>query len=137
MTNEPHWHPDLLRRFVATPYVFDKSNSPSRLRVESNDLEIALGVRRSNIIERQGQRVGLLLCKLIRDASGPVDDAEISVVSDGPLRVLHMGSRTILIYDKERSELLGFVSRNVRVHELVSSVIPSLLSPQDQKNKVI
>ncbi len=130
MINEPRWHSDLLRRFVATPYVFTECDSPSRLRVESNDLEIALGVRRSSTIEHQ---TGGLLCKLIRDTSAPVDGTEIFIVSDGPLRTLHLGRGTILIYDQERSELLGFISRNVQVHELISSLIPSLLSQQNQK----
>jgi|SRR5271154_4856082 len=127
MTNEPRWHPDLLRRFVATPYVFCKFDGPSRLCVESNDLEIALSVRQSRVVERQGRQAGGLLCKLIRDMTAPLDGSELSIVSDGPLRILQMGRGTILIYDRERSELLGFVSRNVQIPELVSSLIPALL----------
>jgi hypothetical protein len=121
------WHPDLLRRFVPMPYVFSKSDGPSRLCIESNDLEIALGVRGSSIIQRQGNRAGGLLCKIIRDMAGPVDGSEISIVSDGALRTLHLGRGTILVYDQERSELLGFVSPNVKAKELVSSLIPALI----------
>jgi hypothetical protein len=126
MTEEPRWHPDLLRRFVPTPYVFSKCDGPNRLVVESNDLEIALRMRHS-IVHRQGSRVGGLVCKLIRDTAGPVDSSEITIVSDGALRVLHLGRGTILIHDHERSELLGFVARHVKVEELVSSLIPALL----------
>jgi hypothetical protein len=121
------WHPDLLRRFVPMPYVFSKSDGPSRLCIESNDLEIALGVRGSSILQRQGNRAGGLLCKIIRDMAGPVDGSEISIVSDGALRTLHLGRGTILVYDQERSELLGFVSPNVKAKELVSSLIPALI----------
>jgi hypothetical protein len=124
MTNEPRWHPDLLRRFVATPYIFSKYDGANRICVESNDLEITLSVRRSGIVQCQA---GGLLCRLIRDMSGPVDGSKISIIFSGALRILQQGRGTILIYDHERSELLGFISRNVKAHELVSSLIPALL----------
>jgi hypothetical protein len=127
MTDESCWHPDLLRRFVPTPYVFSKCDGQNRFIVESNDLEIALSMRRSDIVHRQSKRVGGMLCKLIRDMAGPVDGSEITIVSDGALRVLYQGRGTILIHDHERSELLGFIARNVKVQELVSSLIPALL----------
>jgi hypothetical protein len=129
MTTEPRWHPDLLRRFVATPYVFIKSDGSSRISVESNDLEIALSVRQSRIVQHQGNGAGGLLCKLIRDMAGPVGGSEISIVSNGALRVLQLGRGTILIHDRARSELLGFISRDVKVQELVSSLIPTVLRP--------
>jgi hypothetical protein len=127
MTNEPRWHPDLLRRFVATPYIFGKGDGPNRIYVESNDLEIALSVRNADIVQRQGKVAGGLLCKFIRDRTGPVDGSEITIVSDGTLRVLQLGRGTILVHDQERSELLGFISGNVKAHELVSSLISALL----------
>jgi hypothetical protein len=127
MTNETRWHPDLLRRFVATPYTFRKYDGENRICVESNDLEIALSVRRSGIIQRQGSRTGGLHCKLIRDMAGPVDSSEISIISDVTLQTLRLGRGTILIHDLGRSELLGFISPNVKAKELVSSLIPALL----------
>jgi hypothetical protein len=127
MTEEPCWHPDLLRRFVPTPYVFSECNAPNKICVESNDLEIALNVRHSGILHRQGNRSGGLICRLIRDMAGPVDGSEITIVSGAVLRVLYLGRGTILIHDLERSELLGFIAGNVKVQELVSSLIPALL----------
>ncbi len=59
--------------------------------------------------------------------AGPVDDSEITIVSDGALRVLYLGRGTILIHDDERSELFGFIARNVKAEELVSSLLPALL----------
>ena len=125
--NEPCWHPDLLRRFVPTPYIFLKGEGPNRIYVESNDLEIALSVRNSYIPQPQENRAGGLFCRLIRDTDGPVEGTEISIVTDGALRVLHRGQETVLIHDAERSELLGFVSPSVEIHTLVSSLIPTLL----------
>ena len=127
MTDELFWHPDLLRRFVPTPYVFRKFEGLNRFIVESNDLEVALGVRHYGIVHREGNRAGGLVCKLIRDMTGPMDYSEITIVSDGVLRALYLGRGTILIYDRERAELLGFIARTVPVQELVSSLIPALL----------
>jgi hypothetical protein len=125
--NEPCWHPDLLRRFVATPYIFRKGEGPNRIYVESNDLEIALSIRNFFIPQPQQSRTGGLFCKLIRDSNGPVSGPEISIVTDGALRVLHLGQETVLIHDVERAELLGFVSPSVEISTLVSSLIPALL----------
>jgi hypothetical protein len=127
MMNEPCWHPDLLRRFVATPYIFLKGEGPNRIYVESNDLEIALSVRNSFNPQSQGNGADGLFCRLIRDADGPASGTEISIVTDGALRVLHLGQETILIHDIEKSELLGFVSPRVKAYTLVSSLIPALL----------
>jgi hypothetical protein len=127
MTEEQCWHPDLLRRFVPTPYVFSKSDGLNRISVESNDLEIALGVRRAGFVHRRNNRARALCCKLIRDMAGSVGNSERTIVSDGALRVLYLGMGTILIHDRERSELFGFLARNVKVEELVTSLIPALL----------
>jgi hypothetical protein len=128
MTEDRCWHPDLLRRFVPTPYVFDRFDGPNRFLVESNDLEIALSVRRSVVAHRHANQTAGLTCTLIRDAAGSIDDSEITVISDGTLRVLYLGTETILIHDSERSELLGFIARNVKAQELVSSLIPMLFN---------
>jgi hypothetical protein len=127
MTAETSWHPDLLRRFVATPYVFNGSVGRQQLCIQSNDLEIALSVRRSCITHRFKGGSDILLWKLIRDSAAPEDDAQILTISDGVLRTLHLGTGTVLIYDRERAEVLGFISPAVKTQELSSSLIPSLL----------
>jgi hypothetical protein len=128
MRDEPRRHPDLLRRFVPTPYVFSRGDCRSGFYIESNDLEIALCVRQSSVVHSMGGVGGRMRYKLIRDMAGPVDSSEISMISDGMLRVLYVGRGTILIHDRERSELLGFVSRNVKPRDLASSLIPALLA---------
>ena len=127
MTDHQRLHPDLLRRFVPTPYIFDRSDGGDRLVVESNDLEIALSVRRSVVVDGQTKRAGGLTCKLIRDLAAPVTGSEMTIFSDGALRVLFQGTGTILIHDRKRSELLGFIARDVKAQELASSLIPALL----------
>jgi hypothetical protein len=127
MTAETSWHPDLLRRFVATPYVFNSSVGRQPLCIQSNDLEIALSIRRSCIAHCFKGGPDVLVWKLIRDAAAPEDDAQILIISDGVLRTLHLGTGTVLIYDRERAEVLGFISAAVKTQQLSSSLIPSLL----------
>lgn len=127
MTGEPRHHPDLLRRFVPTPYVFSKRDGDHEICVESNDLEIALAIRRSGLVLGEEDRGGGLLCKVIRDLTDSADGGAMLIVTDGALRVLQMGSATILVHDRERAELFGFIPRDLRVQELVSSLIPALL----------
>lgn len=126
MTEETRWHPDLLRRFVPTPYVFSNCNGPNGIVIESNDLEIALGIRRAGLLSGRDNRRELF-CKLIRDMADLGESSEPTIVVDGALRVLYQGVGTILVHDHERSELFGFVGRNVKVEELVTSLIPALL----------
>ncbi len=128
MTDERCWHPDLLRRFEPTPYIFTESVGSNRISVASNDLDIALSLRRSDVVASQRTRSGGLLCKIIRDFTASADDVGTLIIRDGRIRVLYQGTGTILIHDHERSELLGFVARNVNLQELVSSLIPSLLN---------
>jgi hypothetical protein len=127
MTAETRWHPDLLRRFVATPYVFHSSSGTKQLCIQSNDLEIALSVRRSCVTPSFKSGSGVLLWKLIRETAAPEDGAQVLTISDGVLRTLHFGARTVLVYDRERAEVLGFISATVKTHQLTSSLIPSLL----------
>jgi hypothetical protein len=119
--------PDLLRRFVATPYVFTNDDGPDRLSVRSNDLEIALAIRRHWFDPSRGNRPSVISWKILRDIAAPDDSAEVSILYDRKLRTLMVGPGAILSYDIERSEILGFISAKTTVKQLASSLIPMLL----------
>jgi hypothetical protein len=119
--------PDLLRRFVATPYVFADSVGPSRCSVRSNELGIALAVRRSWSTRRAENLPAVVSWHLIRDALAANDISPITLLSAGELRTLIVGTETILFYDAQRSECLGFVSSRITIKRLVSELIPTLL----------
>ena len=127
-------HPDLLRRFVPTTYVFGGRDGSNNIFIESNDLEIALSVRDSGVLQDLGAKDGGLFCKIIRDSTSSDDGSGMMVVSDGVLRVLYWGRGTILIHDCERAELLGFVSSNVKGRDLVSSIFPALFVPRNTES---
>jgi hypothetical protein len=128
MTEDRHWHPDLLRRFVATPFVFSVSDGSQRIQIESNDFEIANSVRRFAMRSSQADQDEMLFCKVVRDVTCDEDDSEPLILINGAIRMLQRGGKTILIYDEERAELFGFIARDVKVESLTSSLIPAILS---------
>jgi hypothetical protein len=130
MTAETSWHPDLLRRFVATPFVFCSSGRANKICIQSNDLEIALSVRRSCITQRPPDSVNVLSWKLIRDVAVSAENARISTITDGSLRTLYFGTGTILIHDREKAQVFGFISAEVKADQLVSSLLPALFNSQ-------
>ena len=130
MTNETSWHPDLLRRFVATPFVFCSGEGANQICIQSNDLEIALSIRRSCKAQLPPDSPNVLTWKFIRDVAASTKVAQISTITDGSLRMLHFGTGTILIHDREKAEVFGFISAEVKADQLVSSLLPALFSSQ-------
>jgi hypothetical protein len=132
MSQSVNSHPDLLRRFAPILYTFDIILGRERALIQSNDLEFALRLRRLYMPRFGEMRSIPGLCKLIRDAKAPVSSQSIIVIGAGSLRTLHMGIGTILIYDRERSELLGFLASDVSAEKLVTSLIPTLMEYEVQ-----
>jgi hypothetical protein len=130
MTTETPWHPDLLRRFVATPFVFCSGEGANQTCIQSNDLEIALIIRRCCIARLLQNNFNVLTWKFIRDASASTKNAQISTITDGSLRTLYFGTGTVLIHDCEKAEVLGFISAEVKTSQLVSSLLPALFNSQ-------
>lgn len=119
--------PDLLRRFVATPYVFADRVGLGRYSVRSNDLGIALAVRRFWSIRTAANLPAVVSWQLVRDGLATNDSTAITLLSAEELRTLIVGTETILFYDAQRSEVLGFVSSTITIKHLVSELIPTLL----------
>jgi hypothetical protein len=119
--------PDLLRRFVATPYVFSNNGGGVQRSVQSNDLEIALSVRQLYTKRYSGSLPHVVLWRIIRDTAPADKEPQLFTITDGCLRTLHLGMRTVLVHDRERAEVLGFLSAGVETQDLVSSLIPLLL----------
>src|SRR5271154_1893949 len=130
MKAETCWHPDLLRRFVATPFVFCSSDGANQSCIQSNDLEIALRTRRFLITQRPPDSFKVLSWKLIRDVLAPAEDARISTITDGSLRTLYFGTGTVLTHDREGAEVFGFISAEVKAEQLISSLLPALVNWQ-------
>ena len=125
-------HPDLLRRFAPILYTFDIILGREHALIQSNDLELALRMRRLCMPRFREMQPVPGLCKLIRDADAPVSFQRVIVIGAGSLRTLHMGIGTTLIYDRERSELLGFLASDVSAEKIVTSLIPALMDYEVQ-----
>jgi hypothetical protein len=119
--------PDLLRRFVATPYVFMNSVGSHRCSIRSNDLEIALAVRGYWSSQKHEKRSSVNSWQLIRETLAAENTTDITLLRTLDLRMLMVGTETILFYDIQRSELLGFVSPTTTAKYLVSELIPRLV----------
>jgi hypothetical protein len=113
MTQKLNAHPDLLRRFVPIPHGFDATDGIWRSRIESNDLELALRTRRFCVQRSSAAQLVVVLWKLLRDVEAPIGLQNMLIVNDGPLRTLHLGRGTVPVYDREKLELLGLLTRDV------------------------
>jgi hypothetical protein len=120
-------HPDMLRRFVATPYIFNLFSGEDSVSIQSNDLEVALKVRHLCLTGGRQWRIAVKAWKLIREAATPAEQADLLVFENRPLKTLHRGINTMLVYDRARGELLGFVASDVNTNELITSLIPALI----------
>jgi hypothetical protein len=118
--------PDLLRRFIPTPYIFNLFHNDANVCIQSNDLQLALVLRRYMCALRP-ERARILQWKIIRDTDASVDFADILIVGDRLLRTIYAGTGTVLVYDRERSEIFGFLAPNLSMNQLVTFLIPALL----------
>jgi hypothetical protein len=132
MNQSTNSHPDLLRRFTPILYTFDIILGREHARIQSNDLELALRMRRFCMPRFREMRPVPGLCKLIRDADAPISFQRVIVIGAGALRTLHQGIGTTLIYDREMSELFGFLASDVSAEKIVTSLIPALMDYEVQ-----
>jgi hypothetical protein len=127
MTQNNGRHPDMLRRFVATPYSLTVPYGRNDIHIRSNDLEVALTLRRY-VSDPKNNNDDVRSWKVIRDSAAPVDSKNIFLFEDGALRTLHAGTGTILAYDRDSQEVLGFLAPDVKAEQLTITLLPALTS---------
>jgi hypothetical protein len=108
--------PDPLLRRVALPYRFCVRQGVSDFRIESNDLTIALFMRQFMLESPQCEMARRW--RLIRDTDGPANDGSYAAIANRQLTMIVAGTGTILIFDRERCEVLGFIGADVLVPEM-------------------
>jgi len=108
--------PDPMLRFTPTPYIFRVQQGGEYAQIESNDLAIALCLRRTCMNEKS--EVGIRRLKLIRDHQAPRGKGVRTVLSNGPLHMLLLGTGTMLIFDWKKREVIGFIAPDVNADEL-------------------
>jgi hypothetical protein len=115
--------PDLLRRFVATPYQCHVQRGGVDLEVHTNDPVLVSELSRSTGPEPLDPLRVSLFAKIVRDDDAPRDQSEIMTLSSWPLVSVLMGTGTILCLDCERRELLGFIASHVSASDVVSVLL--------------
>ena len=128
--------PDLLQRFVPTPYVFAFGEPRNVIRIESNDLELARGVLLACKLRHDSEPV-VLYWKIIRDWLAPQDGDDVSILLDNPIRTVLVGSGTILSFDQDKREVLGFLSPSASVDQLVNTWIPLLIDMPNENMSTV
>lgn len=127
MTRKSALPPDLMRRFTPTPYVFELNSGTGVIRIEAEDLQLALSLR--HVCSAQSADIGepIVFWRLVRERRGAMPQAAESIFfSSGKLRMLLHGTGTLLIQDMERREVLGFIGAEVQVTQLTEKLIPLL-----------
>ena len=131
--------PDLLRRFVATPHKLSFALGPAFLTLETNDSSLIADMQREcianvNVASEQSLRI-----KVIRDDEAPSDNSDVLLLRSLKVNTLLVGTGTILAFDTERHEIVGFLDPFITAGRLLRELLPMLLnqrcpgSSQDQK----
>jgi hypothetical protein len=107
--------PDLLRRFVPTPYRFWIVLASTIVRFETNDQELlrAFRTRADQLLAGLASSVKSWSWKIIRDYDVSHDTDELFLLSGETLSTLFLGTGTVVAIDWNRGELLGFVASEI------------------------
>ncbi len=135
MTGKSSPPPDLVLRFTPTPYVFKCDAGGDLIRIESDDLQIALSLRHSCSLLEIDNGEPVVLWRLIRDRCAPQYGVELSVFSSGEIRTLLHGSGTILIADLNKREVFGFVGSGLQLSQLTDKLLPVLIRPYGEQSR--
>jgi hypothetical protein len=111
--------PDLLRRFVHAPHVFNVFAGDTRVRVETNDPSIVEAMRSVTAPPSHENQDPPYFWKLIRDEAAPCGGREVTILSFGPLSTVLIGNGTVIAIDRERREVLGFIAPDVPTRQFV------------------
>jgi hypothetical protein len=118
--------PDLLRRFVETPYAISFTSGAATVRIETNESAIVNQMRRA-MVSQDGLETDLSYWKLIRDEHAPRNGRELTVLSSGLLTTLLLGIGTTITIDHGRREVLGFIGPDMSAEEFVTVLLPIII----------
>jgi hypothetical protein len=117
--------PDLLRRFVETPYTESFMSGDTTIQVETNDPAMISGMRYA-LSSQSGFETDLLAWKLVRDEAAPSVGKELTVLRSGPLSILRLGMGTLVAVDHERREVMGFIAPDLSAEEFATVLLPEI-----------
>jgi len=115
---------DPLQRFLPRPYVF--SVGPESVRIESNDLELALAIRTACLT---GKFDHITEWTLLRDRKADGRDDAVTLVEETSLRTLLIGHGSLMVFDRETRRLFAYVSPMLDLELLTTALIPLAIAP--------
>lgn len=124
--------PDLLRRYIATPYISTVFTDAGFVTLETNDMDLSDTIRHelSRCTEHRSGHddYGSQQWKLIRDDAAPRGGDQVTILSTMTLQTLLFGNGTIITVDRERREVLGFIAPDVTTPVFSADVLPLILN---------
>ena len=133
MSPETSHVPDMLRRFVATPYSSLFCIGSTYVRLETNDPFLANTIQKATVCLEKSDAQEDSDWKLIRDKQAPRGGKEVSVLSAGPIGAVLLGPGTVIAVDRERREVLGFIAPDVSGEEFAAIALPLILNLLDSR----
>jgi hypothetical protein len=115
---------DLLRRFAPTPLKAQVNLEIANVVLETNDLSFFL----PSLSRLSTAEISTKSCvwKIVRDVDVRGTTIEVSIVMAGNLIVYSMGPACLIGADRERSEILAFIGRDVDTHSFQEAILPAL-----------
>jgi len=113
---------DPLQRFLPRPYSF--SVGPQPVRIESNDLELALAIRTAC---RTGNLDSVTEWIILRDRKSDSCGNAVTLLEEEALRTLLVGQGSLIVFDRRTRKLFAYVSPSLSVEFLTTALIPLLI----------
>jgi hypothetical protein len=120
--------PDLLRRFVATPHISTFAIKGFHVTLETNDTGLIQTLETFLAGCDSASQPQTSYWKLIRDELAPCGGREITVVPSGSMHTLLIGLGTLVVIDRERREVLGFIALDFSEADLATIALPRILN---------
>jgi hypothetical protein len=114
--------PDLLRRFVETKHRLLVHS----LRIETNDFELMLAIEQPRVLRRIVHLASNYHFTLICDYGTASSDRGVMMVEAGRVCTLTIGMTTIIMVDRDRRQVLSFIS-GMSPYEYLEIYLPLVL----------
>jgi hypothetical protein len=116
--------PDLLQRFVPTPYNALIKLFDTAISFQCNDKELIASLEQAGAKNRGTPS---LAARLVRDYAAPSGGLDITVISTSPVATIMVGAGTVLAVDLEHREIFGFIAASVSAEDFINTVLPVAL----------
>ncbi len=112
--------PDLLKRFVRTPYKLIAKSAT----VETNDLDLLEQFEIGNGSVRLADIAPNFSVRAIRDAAAPTGSERIEMFCEEAICVLLVGEGTVIMVDREERRVFAFLASDISNERFAHVLLP-------------